>query len=404
MKKSEFFDYDKYLTSKSNKNKNPKEKFDKEEKIVKPEKVEAIKEPEKVEKVEIIEEKEIVNENTSDENEEAAVALNSSKVEDKELTEAVEEEKPIVEIAEKIEIKEIVDVPEGELPVLDIPQFNSEIPVEKKKSKHQKNKKKLPKVDPVGTIKNVIDEALDEDVAEIAEFSVTKNVDDNSQKKRPSFKRNMYFTVGVIVSILSIVGFFFTVSFFAGVIKDFADNTKQKEEFAQFIYPVVITDPASYNSNQQLSSDTVISAAIWDIILHGDKSKYPSEFETMSIPQVDVELHATKLFGKGLTIDHKTVGDVVLGFYYSPETKSYNVPVSPTYFPYSPIVENIRRDGDTYYLQVGYVSPSPDWLVTKKNSKPTPDKYMEYVLVKNSNNYYLQAINDVQIETTTKAK
>lgn len=251
----------------------------------------------------------------------------------------------------------------------------------------------------VESLKNVIDDALDDEniqSEEIPDATLPEPI-----KKTRSLKRNAYFVIGAIVSVLSVIGFIFTVVWTAGFVKDIIDNTKQKEEFAQFIYPVVITDPASFEDNQQISSDVIISAAIWDIILYGDKSKYPNEFGNMTVPQVDVELHATNIFGKGLNFNHRTVGDASLSFYYSPENKSYIVPDSPKYFPYSPLVEEIKKSGDVYSLKVGYISPSPEWLMaSKKSSEPECDKYMEYVVKKTNNKYTLTAIKEIPQPST----
>jgi len=262
----------------------------------------------------------------------------------------------------------------------------------------RKEKIKAETKEAVESIKNAIDGALDEDVsedeenAEAVEIAVTE-----AAPKKQSFKRSMYFLIGIIVSFLSLVGFIFTVGWATGVVKDIVGNTKQKEEFAEFIYPVVINDPAAFENNQQISSDVIISSAIWDIILYGDKGKYPVEFGNITIPQSDVELYATNIFGTGLNFDHKTLGDATLTFYYSPENKSYIVPESPKYFPYSPLVEEIRKTNDTYSLKVGYVSPSPDWLIASNKKKPVQcDKYMEYVVKKQNNDYTLVSIKELQ--------
>lgn len=278
--------------------------------------------------------------------------------------------------------------------VLDIEAADKENTAEKRVRIPKSNRKKAEKTSTAESIMSALDSALDEDIAEIAEFSVTKNIDDEPTIKKTGFKRNLYFIVGIAVSFMSLIGFLSCVVFFAGFITNIADNTKQKEKFAEVIYPIVIVDPAACEKTSQLPSDTVISAAIWDIILYGDISKYSEEFGMMTIPQLDIELHATSLFGSGLTFEHKTLGDASLSFYYDEVTQSYNVPASPKFFPYSPRVESIKRDGDIYKLRVGYVSPSPAWLMNK-NAEVEPDKYMEYVLTKNNNDYTLTAINKV---------
>lgn len=258
-----------------------------------------------------------------------------------------------------------------------------------KKAERKKNEH-----DAAEAIKTAFGSALSEDVSEMAELS--EETSELPIKKKNSFKRKIYFTIGIIVSLLSVVGFVFTVGFVANLVGNFADNTKQKNDFAKFIYPVVITDPATFETTDQLASDTVIASAIWDIILYGDTGKYPSQFGNMTVPQLDVELHATNLFGSGLTFAHKTIGDAVLAFYYAPETKSYIVPISPRYFPYSPLVENIKRTDDSYSLVVAYVAPSPEWLMTNDKKTLAIDKYMEYVVKRAGNHYTLTSIKEAE--------
>ncbi|MEG0614265.1 MAG: hypothetical protein RR540_00805 [Oscillospiraceae bacterium] len=255
--------------------------------------------------------------------------------------------------------------------------------------------KPIDKADAIDSIREAFDNALDEDVSEIAEMSSASEVVTADDKPKFGFKRKLYFAVGIAMTIMSLIGFIFTIVFFAGIISDVANNTKQKSQFVEFIYPVVITDPASFESTAQLSSDTAISAAIWDIILYADKSKYPTEFGTITVPAVDVELHATKLFGKGIVFEHKNLGDAVLSFYYSPETKSYTIPVAPKFFSFSPKVEKISKSGDIYTLKVGYISPSPAWLSNDKAKEPEPDKYMEYVVKIAEDKYTITAINEI---------
>lgn len=211
-----------------------------------------------------------------------------------------------------------------------------------------------------------------------------------------SLKRKTYFTIGIAVCFLSLVGLFFCGGAFFGWVGNIINNTAQKEEFKSFLYPIIITDPPAAESVTHLPTDTLVSAAIWDIILNGDIEKYPSEFGNITVPQVDVEIHANKLFGPDARLQHKTIGDPSLAFYYNGDTNSYLIPSEPQYFAYSPYVENIRREGDIYHLKVGYISPHPDWMEVPvdKKGNPLADKYMEYTLMKTGNAYIVVSIKE----------
>lgn len=275
-------------------------------------------------------------------------------------------------------------------------KVKEEVPAEEesgKSSRRKKKKRSEPKHEPEHILQ-ALDDALDEDVSEIEEVAKTEEV--QIPQSKGGFKRKMYFTIGVAVSVMAVIGFIFTVNFLVGVAQNIVDNTAQKNEFAKLVYPLVIIDTAPFDTSSQLSSDSVLTAAIWDIILYGDTSKYPKEFDIMTIPEIDVELHATNLLGTGLVFEHGDLGSSEVGFYYDAETKSYTVPVSPKYFPYSPYIESVKKTGENYSLKVGYVSPNPAWLGTDKNEVPTPDKYMEYIVHKNGKNYTVVAIHEVE--------
>ena len=177
-------------------------------------------------------------------------------------------------------------------------------------------------------------------------------------------------------------------------VKAFADNTQQKNDFAKYIYPVVICDPAPFNQAVKLRSDTMLTAAIWDIILYEDKSKYEPDFDMIIVPEVDVEQHCTKLFGTGLVFEHQSILGAEVQFYYDETIKSYRIPANPKYLTYSPYVEEITKVGERYTLLVGYVSPAPAWLTLNEDDEPVPDKYMEYVVSKRGEEMTLITIQE----------
>ena len=252
----------------------------------------------------------------------------------------------------------------------------------------------------VEAIKSVFDSALSEDVGEIEQLSSGQpaagvEAAAAPKKGRAAFKRRFYLTIGAIVLALAVIGLVSTVSFTVRLGRSIIENTAAKNAFAEFIYPVVIIDPPPFEDTDQLPNTTMLSAAIWNIILDEQKkSRYATEGGMMTVPEVDVEASATELFGPGLTFNHQTLGDIELFFTYDSTTRSYTVPVSPRYLPYSPNVETIARDGDTYTLLVGYLPPGPAWLKSTTDYTATAVKHMEYVLKKNGGDYTIVAIND----------
>ena len=225
-----------------------------------------------------------------------------------------------------------------------VPKKSSKSPDGKKSEIKARQEKK--RDESIENIRRMFDDALDEKSGELAELT------------RAESEPEM------------------TVNFTATKFRAFADNTQQKTEFARFIYPIVICDPAPFDQTVKLRSDTMITAAIWDIILYEDKSKYDTDFDLIIVPELDVEQHATKLFGSGLSFKHQSIIGADIQFYYNEEIKSYRIPANPKYFTYSPYIEDITRVGESYTITVGYVSPTPAWLTLTGDEQPKPEKYV----------------------------
>jgi hypothetical protein len=241
-------------------------------------------------------------------------------------------------------------------------------------------------------IKDILERALDEDDFDADEAAYAEETTDAVPKHYSSKK--IFFILGIFILIMSVVGLFSTGDFVARQVRYFADNTAQKNEFAEFIYPIVICDPPPFDKTVKMRNETIISAAIWDIILYDDKSVYTQEFDYLIVPELTVERHAIKLFGEGLSITHHSIIGTDLQFYYDEELKSYRIPASPRYFTYSPYIEKITKVGERYTLLVGYLSPTPSWY-TMTDAVPEPEKYAEYVLSKRGDTMQLISIAQV---------
>ncbi|MDR0947370.1 MAG: hypothetical protein LBM87_06485 [Ruminococcus sp.] len=246
-------------------------------------------------------------------------------------------------------------------------------------------------------LKIILGSALTEDVniienlvAEESTPVVTKTADAEKIRKR------VFFILGVFVVIMSVIGIFATAEFISARIEYFADNTKQKNEFAEFIYPVVICDPPPFGMSVKMRDETIISTAIWDIILYADKTNFTADFDNIIVPELTVEQHAIKLYGDDISFTHKSILGSDVQFYYLEELKSYRIPAMPRYFSYSPFIENISSVGERYTLTVGYVAPSPSWYQKTGDDSPVIEKSAEYILQKRNNVLKLIAINQIQ--------
>ena len=230
------------------------------------------------------------------------------------------------------------------------PETPAEVPEEPAK----KHKSRV-----TSALEGILDENPDEIISERSE----KTEDDVKTPKKRHFKKKLYTVLGVVFSIFAVIGIVATVTKCAGLLKSFTSGEVKKDSFTQMIYPAVIMDIESFNSPEELTSEQVITATLWSIIMDDSKSsKYESSLgDTVSIPDVDVEKYAVELFGEDLpTFEHCTVGPVESRFYYS--DGAYNVRLRPIIFTYSPEIKSIVKSGSNYTLTVDYIDELPSWM------------------------------------------
>lgn len=196
--------------------------------------------------------------------------------------------------------------------------------------------------------------------------------------------------VGAIILIFAAVGFVTTIVLASSWVASKMDNQEQKNQFADFIYPLVMLDPPTFDSVGKLGSSTILSAGAWNFIMNADKSKYEKdEFGFMTVPQSDLEVYATQLFGEGLVFEHQSLGDSEFSFTYNLEDGVYYISDSSLFFSYTPRVTQIEYKANKIHLRVEYIAPSFRWSSSHEGGNQEKiAKIMEYVLEDNQNGSY----------------
>lgn len=244
-------------------------------------------------------------------------------------------------------------------------------------------------------IQKVLNGALSEDVDEISELATEEDNAPTDVKKKKSRRRVVYLWLGIFVTIMTVVGIIFTTMAAVRLVKNVADNTAQKNMFAKYLYPCVIVDVPVTDDVSKLPIETILRTAAWDIIINYNEksSKYKNEYGNITVPASDLEVVATRMFGKNLEFKHQTLGDNVMFFEYKEETNSYVLPVEPNTVSYRPKTESIKKLNDnTYELRIGYYVPAQDWQSDEK--KNTADKYLKYTVVKENDSYRIVSIGE----------
>ena len=203
--------------------------------------------------------------------------------------------------------------------------------------------------------------------------------------------RKTFFAVGIVIIFLTIVGLVTTVRFCIGVAEDIVNQSALKNEFAVFLYPMVITDGPAFEAAENAPTSVIINAAIWRIIMTGDTDKYDNDSTNMTVSEIDVESAAAALFGFGVSIEHQTVNLGTNVFEYDPANKSYLVPLDPNYNTYWPRVSEISNVGELFTVTVEYMPPSM-FATEGMDYQLEPDKIMVYTVSRSASSMTIQSL------------
>ena len=187
---------------------------------------------------------------------------------------------------------------------------------------------------------------------------------------------------GGIVLAFAVIGVVATVWFLSRLIGQLASQDKVRESYEWLITPVVLQDPPTFESPDELIDTTIITAGVWRLIMNEDTSKYPSDqMNFISVPQSDIEVQIMALFGD-VEYTHQSVGDTELLITYDAENKAYVFPAVPHILAYTPEVQEIREEDDKIILTVGYIPPGLVWEgdVDGRTYRPSAEKIMTYTL------------------------
>jgi hypothetical protein len=245
----------------------------------------------------------------------------------------------------------------------------------------------------VGTLGDV----LEEDMQEIDNFLPSETPE---TKREPSkHKQRLLFVAGVLIMAFAIIGAVSTVAFAGGIIRDVADQTALKNEFTEFVYPLVIADAPNFTNAKEVSPNTLLSTAIWRIILQGGNVHYARDMGFMTVPELDVEASAHAIFGdQHIDFVHGTLDNVEVTFEYNAATKSYTVPENPRYMTYIPNISNLSNVGETYFVDVDYLLYSPLSVVDEKYDN-TPFKTVRFTLQRSGSNVTVTSLELIPDES-----
>ena len=191
------------------------------------------------------------------------------------------------------------------------------------------------------------------------------------------------------------------VDFVSDKIQTTANKSKQTQLqlYEDFISPVIMNDPDTFDDITKADLQQLLSIAIWSVIDTGaDPEKYEYTDDGMLIPQKEVEEEFLSLFGSEVTLGHSTVdgGDGVT-FKYSKKKQCYIIPITGIMPIYLPDVTQADEKDNSVVLTVGYLA-SADWVQDSDGNMvpPEPGKYMKITLGKNTDgSFFVKAIQNI---------
>lgn len=220
-------------------------------------------------------------------------------------------------------------------------------------------------------------------------------VRESASKRAHRRKYSAATPIGGVFILLAVIGLITVIVFGVRATENLIDNSKQKEEFERIILPVLMFDPVPFEDPNEMGNLPLLRASIWSAIIDNSEKYLVGDGNMVSVPQSDVDVACAKLFGSSVTLQHQGFEDYISMYSYDETTKTYYVPVDVAAL-YTPQVEEITRNGDTFELLVGYIAPTNQWIqsLSGDTTEPTPSKYMIYVLERVDGNYHLIAIKD----------
>lgn len=203
------------------------------------------------------------------------------------------------------------------------------------------------------------------------------------------------FIVGAVVLVFALIGVISVISLVAGKISKANDNTAKLREYENFIYPVVMNDPDTFDDVSKADQSQLIAISIWSILRSGlDTDKYAYSEQGMLLPKADVEKEFSRLFGSEVKVQHTSADGGGIEFKYSEKKGQYIIPITGITALYTPSVLEAKEKSDSVTLLVGYLS-GDDWETDESGNpvKPEPSKYVSITLRKNGDSsYYISAL------------
>ncbi|MCI8648921.1 MAG: hypothetical protein HFG20_02280 [Anaerotruncus sp.] len=212
------------------------------------------------------------------------------------------------------------------------------------------------------------------------------------QKKFPAW-------LGAFFILLALLGLVTLAGLLVRLTYGFLDNSSEKEEFKQFLVPIVMFDPIPFDNAQNADPLFLLQTSMWSTMLSEKRDTYAwDDLGRMIIPASDLDVTCAQVYGMEVKLQHQSFGDYETTYVYDEERKTYYAMaegMTGVYTPY--IADRVIKNGDHYTLFVGYISPANIWSQGRSEAESL-QKYMVYDLLRVKGHYQLLSIRDPKRE------
>ena len=215
-----------------------------------------------------------------------------------------------------------------------------------------------------------------------------------SEKKSTQRKFPAAVLVGAVSVVLALIGLLTVLSGCVKLAGRLLDNSAEKEQFEQILFPVVMFDPGPVEAPAEMDPLVLLRSSIWSAYVSNMEKYSVDANNRISVAKSDVDVACAKLFGGEIRLEHQSFSDYMNTYYFDESKGAYLVPLDGSSVLYTPQVEEISHSGVNYTLRVGYLESGNEWLQNLKGEdyEPSPAKYMIYTMKKVEKHFELVSI------------
>ena len=207
--------------------------------------------------------------------------------------------------------------------------------------------------------------------------------------------------LGLLVTLLVIIGFVTVLRAGVGFVKGLFDDTAQKQEYEDKLEGLVLFDPMPFDGIENIDDLTLREAAVWGCIYNiqetqGGFDNYNTDPDTeqLLLPSVDVDAYLAKLVGPSFKMTHKSFEMEDMTIEFDETTQCYKIPVTGSVGYYRATVVKLFKRSGQLHVTVGYIpTASADDSIVNPSSD-TPTKYMDYLFERQSGSWYLVGLTE----------